>query len=74
MAYVLCNLTDEQLNELSTAVLQERKDRIINNIDKYPVPALVCPSTVDMIKAYREEVGCGLFEAHTIINYYRDKE
>lgn len=74
MAYVLTNLSNEQLEELTNAIRQERKDRIIANINKYPVPALVCASTVDMVKSYRDVHKCSLFEAMTIVEYYRDKE
>lgn len=73
MAYVLSNLSDDKLEELATSIWEERKDRVLKDIVKYPKPTLARASHVDRIKTYREENHCSLFVAKTIIDFYADK-
>ena len=72
MAFVLTNLTEQELNELHDAVYNERRRRVIEKIDTYPVPATTGRSGEDF-SAYRKLSGCSLHEAFVILEYYRNK-
>lgn len=70
--YVLTNLSDEKLKELSSAVYDERRRRIRLVADsKYPKLTLPDGSnSVEAIKLYRETYNVGLNEAHELFTYH----
>ena len=71
MSYIFHNLSDDKLEELSSAVHNERKRRFLLTVDKYPMlPAVADCNSADAIKAYRQTYGLALAHAYTLFNHY----
>lgn len=73
MSYVFHNLSDEKLDELTSALYEERKRRFLLTVDKYPKLLLSqyeAASAVDGVKAYRAAYNLSLSHAHSLFNHY----
>lgn len=74
MSYVFHNLSDERLDELSSALHEERKRRFLLTADKYPKLALSLAGggnyAVEGVKAYRAAYNLSLTHAHTLFHHY----
>lgn len=75
MPFVLTNITDSDLELLSSAVYDERMRRVIANVSKYPVPVVFFDTLtiVEAVKQYRAVTGLSLAESKWIVEYYREQ-
>lgn len=74
MGYVFHNLSDDKLEELSSAVHEERKRRFLLTAPQYPKLSLSLSGkgnyVVEGIEAYRAAYGIGISHAHTLFHHY----
>lgn len=71
--YIFTNLDDAALDALHSAVWEEKQRRVIAKIESYPTPTAMGGTIVEAIKVYRQQHGCTLMEAKTIIEHHLNK-
>lgn len=68
-------LTLEQLDELSTIVYAEKKERIRRFINTFPKPNIdYTKNRVENMKRYRDANKCDLLVAREVIEHYYDTQ